>query len=117
MVIGSLAWVLPAAFTTDAAVRAQALVAWPWFVGLLPLAGVVFALDGVFIGAGDVRFLRNLTVVSALGFFLPLTWLAHLLHLGLTGVWAALAAFMVARLVGLLIRARGEAWAVAGAVS
>lgn len=115
VVIGSLAWVLPAAFTTDAAVRAQALVAWPWLVGLLPLAGVVFALDGVLIGAGDVRFLRNLTLVSALGGFLPLVWLAYALHLGLAGVWAALAAFMVIRLVGLLLRARGDGWAIAGA--
>jgi putative MATE family efflux protein len=112
---GPLAWVLPAAFTSDAWVRSQALVVWPWFVALLPLGGLVFALDGVLIGAGDVRFLRNLTVLSALGFFLPLTWLAHLLRLGLPGVWAALAAFMVARLVGMLARVRGTAWAVSGA--
>jgi putative MATE family efflux protein len=115
-VIGALAWVLPAAFTPDAAVRAQALVAWPWLVGMLPLGGVVFALDGVLIGAGDVRFLRNLTVVAALGFFLPLTWLAHALSLGLPGVWAALSTFMVVRLIGLLWRVRGRGWAVAGAV-
>ncbi len=116
LVIGAGAWVLPAVFTADPAVRTQALVAWPWFVAMLPLAGVVFALDGVLIGAGDVRFLRNLTVVAALGFFLPLTWLAHLLGLGLSGVWAALSMFIVARLVGLLLRVRGSGWAVAGAV-
>ena len=40
-------------------------------------AGVVFALDGVFIGAGDVRYLRNLTLVGALGGFLPAIWLAY----------------------------------------
>jgi Na+-driven multidrug efflux pump len=68
------------------------------------------------IGAGDVRFLRNLTIVSALGFFLPLTWLAHIAGWGLTGVWVALSAFTVTRLIGLLVRIRGEAWAVAGAV-
>jgi putative MATE family efflux protein len=114
--VGSLAWVLPALFTGDPQVRAQALVAWPWLVGLLPIGGVVFALDGVLIGASDVRFLRNLTLVSALGFFLPLIWTAHLLRLGLPGIWAALAAFMVARLVGMLARVRGGGWAVAGAV-
>jgi putative MATE family efflux protein len=116
VVVGALAWVLPAAFTADAAVRAQALVAWPWLVAILPLGGVVFALDGVLIGAGDVRFLRNLTLVAALGFFLPLTWLAHALGLGLTGVWAALSTFIVVRLVGLVWRVRGRRWAVAGAV-
>jgi putative MATE family efflux protein len=114
--IGAGAWALPALFTPDPTVRAQALVAWPWFVAMLPAAGVVFALDGVLIGAGDVKFLRNLTVVAALGFFLPLTWLAHVLGLGLTGVWAALSTFIAVRLVGLLLRVRGSAWAVAGAV-
>jgi putative MATE family efflux protein len=113
--IAGLAWVLPAAFSPDPAVQAQALVAWPWLVGMLPLGGVVFALDGVLIGAGDVRFLRNLTVVAALGFFLPLTWLAHALGLGLPGVWAALSMFIVVRLVGLLWRVRGSGWVVAGA--
>ena len=107
---------LPAVFTTDLAVRAQALVAWPWFAGMLPIAGLVFALDGVLIGASDVRFLRNLTLVAALCFFLPLTWLAHLAGLGLGGIWAALTTFVVVRLVGLLGRVRGTTWAVAGAV-
>src|SRR4029453_15923770 len=113
VVIGASAWLLPAIFTADPAVRAQALVAWPWFAGMLPMAGLVFALDGVLIGAGDVRFLRNLTLVAALGFFLPLTWLAHLARLGLGGVWAALTLFVVVRLVGLLARVRGTRWAVA----
>jgi putative MATE family efflux protein len=116
LAVGALAWVLPAAFSSDDQVRSQALVAWPWLVALLPVGGVVFALDGVLIGAGDVRYLRNLTVVSALGLFLPLVWVAHLLRLGLTGIWAALAAFMVARLMGMIARARGERWAVAGAM-
>ncbi len=116
VVIGASAWLLPAVFTTDPAVRAQALVAWPWFAGMLPIAGLVFALDGVLIGAGDVRFLRNLTLVAALCFFLPLTWLAHLAGLGLGGIWAALTTFVAVRLVGLLGRVRGTAWAVAGAV-
>jgi putative MATE family efflux protein len=116
VIIGAGAFVLPAAFSPDPDVRAQALVVWPWLVGMLPLGGLVFALDGVLIGAGDVRFLRNLTLVAALGFFLPLIWLAHGLRLGLPGVWFALAIFMVVRLVGLVLRARGTRWAVAGAV-
>ena len=116
VVIGASAWLLPAVFTADPAVRAQALVAWPWFAGMLPVAGLVFALDGVLIGAGDVRFLRNLTLVAALCFFLPLIWLAHLAGLGLGGIWAALTAFVVVRLVGMLARVRGTSWAVAGAV-
>jgi putative MATE family efflux protein len=114
--IAAGAWALPALFTSDTAVRAQALIAWPWFVGMLPLAGLVFALDGVLIGAGDVRYLRNLTLVAALGFFLPMTWLAYVAGLGLGGVWAALSLFVVVRLIGMVARVRGTTWAVAGAV-
>jgi Na+-driven multidrug efflux pump len=106
---------LPALFSADPAVRAQALVAWPWFAVMQPIAGIVFALDGVLIGAGDVRFLRDLSVVAAVGVFLPASWLAYALHLGLGGVWAGLTLFIVARLVAMLARVRGTRWAVAGA--
>jgi putative MATE family efflux protein len=108
--------VLPRLFTVDPEVRAQARLAWPWFVGMQPLAGVVFALDGVFIGAGDVGYLRNLTIVAALGGFLPMVWLAYGLRLGLGGVWAGLTVFIVIRLVLLLYRLATDRWAVVGAV-
>ncbi|QKW12796.1 MATE family efflux transporter [Verrucosispora sp. NA02020] len=110
------AGVVPALFTPDTAVHAQAMVAWPWFVAMLPLAGVVFALDGVLIGAGDIRYLRNLTVAGALGGFLPAIWLAYAFDLGLGGIWAGLMLFVVIRLVGLVLRLRSGAWAVTGAV-
>ncbi|BCJ67037.1 MATE family efflux transporter [Polymorphospora rubra] len=108
--------VVPGWFSPDAAVRDQAMVAWPWFVAMQPLAGVVFALDGVLIGAGDVRFLRNLTVVATLGGFLPAIWAAYALDLGLGGIWAGLVLMIVIRLVGLLLRMRSGRWAVVGAV-
>ena len=116
LAIAAGALVLPGLFSPDPEVRAQALVAWPWFVAMQPLAGVVFALDGVLIGAGDVRYMRNLTLVAALGFFLPAIWLAYALNLGLGGVWAGLTVFIVVRLVALLLRIRGTQWSVAGAV-
>jgi putative MATE family efflux protein len=116
VLVAAGAGVLPALFSSDPAVRAQAAVAWPWFVGMQPVAGVVFALDGVMIGAGDVAFLRNLTLVSALGFFLPAIWTAYALDLGLGGIWAGLTLFVVVRLVGLLLRLRSGRWAVVGAV-
>ncbi|UWP87378.1 MATE family efflux transporter [Dactylosporangium fulvum] len=102
-------------FGADEEVYDQARLAWWFFVAMMPAAGVVFALDGVFLGAGDVRYLRNLTLISALGGFLPGIWLAYLLDYGLRGVWAALTLFIVLRLAGLLLRLSGDAWAVAGA--
>jgi len=109
------AGVVPGWFTSDSAVHQQAAVVWPWFVGLMPFAGVVYALDGVLIGAGDVGFLRNATLAAALLGFLPMVWLAYALDLGLGGVWAGLGLFTVVRLVTLLWRWRSARWAVLGA--
>jgi putative MATE family efflux protein len=117
VVIGAGTVVLPRLFSPDPAVHQQALLAWPWFVIMQPLAGVLFALDGVLIGAGDVRFMRDLTLLAALGFFLPAIWIAYLAGLGLGGVWAGLTLFIVVRLVGMLARIRGSRWAVAGAAA
>ena len=54
-------------FTDDAAVLAQAEVVWWFLAAMQPLAGVVFALDGVLMGAGDVGYLRTVTIGSAAG--------------------------------------------------
>jgi Na+-driven multidrug efflux pump len=107
--------VIPALFTSSPDVVAQAHVLWPWFVAMLPAAGVVFALDGVLIGAGDVAFLRTITVIAAVGAFAPLNLAALHWHWGLGGVWAGLTAFIAVRLVGMLLRTRGDRWAVIGA--
>jgi putative MATE family efflux protein len=108
--------VVPGWFTDDPAVRDAARTVWPWLVALMIPGGVLFALDGVLIGAGDVRFMRNLTIVAAVGFFLPAIWLAYAFDLGLAGVWSGLFLFIAARLVGMLLRMRSGRWAVVGAV-
>jgi putative MATE family efflux protein len=112
----ALVGVLPPVFTTDAAVLALVPVAWWFFVALQPVAGVVFALDGVLLGAGDAAFLRTSTLAAALLGFLPLVWLSLLLGWGLAGIWSGLALFMLLRLVAVGWRARSGRWAVPGAV-
>ncbi|MET0417436.1 MAG: MATE family efflux transporter [Actinoplanes sp.] len=107
--------VVPGLFTPDAAVREQAAVIWPWFIALMPFAGVVFALDGVLIGAGDVRFLRNITVVSAVFGFLPAIWSAYAFDLGLGGIWAGLMLLILIRFGAVVWRWRSGRWAVLGA--
>ncbi len=101
-------------FTSSHDVIDQVHVLWPWFVGMLPAAGVVFALDGVLIGAGDVAFLRTITVIAAVGAFFPINLATLAWHWGLGGVWAGLTAFVVVRLIGMLVRTRGGRWAVTG---
>jgi len=107
--------VVPGWFTGDPAVHEQAAIVWPWFVGMLPFAGVVYSLDGVLIGAGDVGYLRTMTLAAALFGFLPAIWLAYALDWGLSGVWFGLALFTLIRLVFLLVRWRGTRWTVLGA--
>jgi putative MATE family efflux protein len=97
-------------FTSDPAVREQAEVVWWFLAGMQPLAGVVFALDGVLMGAGDVGYLRTVTIGSAVLGFLPLSLLAGPLGWGLVGVWTGLCVFIALRLVAVLVRVAGDRW-------
>jgi putative MATE family efflux protein len=97
-------------FTDDPAVRAQAEVAWWFLAAMQPLGGVVFALDGVLMGAGDVRYLRTVTIGAALAGFVPVSLAALPLGWGLAGVWAGLTLFIVLRLVAVLVRVAGDRW-------
>jgi putative MATE family efflux protein len=107
-------WVIPRLFTSSPSVWHQAHVLWPWFVVMLPAAGIVFGLDGVLIGAGDVAFMRTITIIAALGGFVPITLAAAHWDWGIGGVWAGLTAFILVRLVGMVWRTRGDRWVVLG---
>jgi MATE family, multidrug efflux pump len=79
-----------------------------------PVAGVVFVLDGVLIGAGDGRYLAWAGVVVLL-VYAPVALAAAYVIGGLVAVWVAFAAvFMGARFWVLTRRARGDAWLVTG---
>lgn len=106
--------VLPQLFTDDPSVLSMVGVPWWFLVAQLPIAGIVFALDGVLIGAGDAAFMRTATVVSALTGFLPLVWLSLVFGWGLAGIWAGLSAFIVLRLVFVGVRAVSGRWATTG---
>lgn len=97
-------------FTDDPAVVGQAEVVWWFLAGMQPLAGVVFALDGVLMGAGDVGYLRTVTIGSAVVGFLPLSLLSGPLDWGLAGIWSGLCLFIGLRLVGVLVRVAGDRW-------
>ena len=103
--------VLPAVFTADHAVRDQIGIPWWFMVAQLPIAGIVFALDGVLLGAGDAKFMRNATLISGLVGFLPLIWLSLAFGWGLAGIWSGLTTFLVLRLVFVGWRALSGRWA------
>ena len=116
VVFAALSGLLPSAFTGDPAVLGEVPHAWWFFVLLQPVAGVVFALDGVFLGAGDAAYLRTATMASALVGYLPLIWLSLAFGWGLGGIWTGLTLFMLLRLGTLLLRLRSGKWAVVGEV-
>jgi putative MATE family efflux protein len=106
--------VFPAVFTDDRSVLDQIGVPWWFLVAQLPVAGIVFGIDGVLLGAGDATFMRNATLISALVGFLPLIWLSLAFGWGLLGIWAGLSAFMLLRLVFVGWRALSGRWLVPG---
>jgi putative MATE family efflux protein len=106
--------VFPSLFTDDRAVLAAIGVPWWFLVAQLPVAGVLFALDGVLLGAGDATFMRNATLVGAFAGFLPLTWLSLVFGWGLAGIWSGLTAFVGLRLILGIWRVRSGRWKVAG---
>jgi putative MATE family efflux protein len=110
--VGSTA--LPALFTDDRSVLSAIAVPWWFLVAQLPFSGIVFALDGVLLGAGDAAFMRTATVVSALAGFLPLVWLSLAFGWGLAGIWSGLTMFIVLRLIFVGWRTVSGRWAVTG---
>jgi putative MATE family efflux protein len=116
VLFAALADVLPPVFTPDPTVLAAVPVAWWFFTAMQPVAGVVFALDGVLLGAGDAAFLRTSTMAAAVLGFLPAIWASLAFDWGLAGIWSGLAVFMLIRLVAVGLRARSDRWAVTGAV-
>ncbi len=79
-----------------------------------PVAGVVFVLDGVLIGAGDGAYLARGGLLTLLVYAPLVLVVAHLVG-GLVAVWVVFTVtFMGARLVVLADRARGDRWLVTG---
>jgi putative MATE family efflux protein len=113
-VFGAGSSVLPRLFTDDSSVLAAVGVPWWFMVAQLPFAGVVFALDGVLLGAGDAAFMRTATVVSALIGFLPPIWLSLRFDWGLAGIWSGLSTFIALRLIFVGWRALSGRWLVVG---
>jgi putative MATE family efflux protein len=118
ILLGAASPFLGALFTGDPAVRDML---WPVLLvaaAFQPVAGVVFVLDGVLIGAGDGRYLAwgGLVVLAV---FAPAALITARFGpeggTGLLWLWVVFGiGFMGSRAVVLLHRARGERWMVTG---
>lgn len=105
--------VLPDLFTDDPAVIALATFLLVFVALLQPVNGAVFVLDGLLIGAGDLRFLAK-AMVGSMCVFVPAAAAVLVFGLGIGWLWAAISLFMVARLVPLAWRFAGDGWVVLG---
>ena len=103
----------PQLFSDDPAVVSLAAFLFLFLALQQPVNGLVFTLDGLLIGAGDLRFLAKAMAVAA-AVFVPLAVTVGVLDLGIGWLWAALTVFMVVRAVPLYIRYRSDAWLVLG---
>jgi putative MATE family efflux protein len=119
LVVVALHRVLPPLFTSDAGVQ-DALAAALVVVGLgQAVAGLVFVLDGVLIGAGDGRWLAWGQVAMFVA-YLPLALWVRAAGPSGSGsrdvvlLWIAFTGFMVIRAALLSWRARQDAWMVTG---
>jgi len=80
-----------------------------------PVAGVVFVLDGVLIGAGDQNYLA-VAGLATTAVFGAVAAVMVTTGAGLLGLWIAISVWLAARFVTLTWRARGSRWLVTGAV-
>lgn len=102
-------------FTSDQAVHDALLPALLVVAVTQPVAGVVFVLDGVLMGAGDGPYLAW-AMLATLAVFAPVALLVPALGGGLTALWWAMSLMMAVRMATLWLRTRSGRWVVTGAV-
>ncbi|MEV4921872.1 MATE family efflux transporter [Streptomyces roseoverticillatus] len=101
-------------FTSDGTVRDALLPALLVVALSQPVAGVVFVLDGVLMGAGDGTYLAW-AMVLVLAAFAPAALLVPALGGGVTALWWAMTLMMTVRMATVWLRARSGRWIVTGA--
>lgn len=105
--------VIPAAFTGDDAVLHEISRAWWLFALMQPFNAMVFAWDGVLMGAGDTRFLMLAMAVAAVA-CVPVAAVTIEAGWGVLGAWTGIVALVVVRFAGNFVRVEGGRWAVVG---
>ena len=106
--------VLPELFSDDPEVVALAGFLLLCVAALQPLNGLVFALDGILIGAGDLAFLAK-AMVGAFAVFAPAAVAVLFLDLGIGWVWASIAVLFLRPGHGPQLRFAGDGWIRLGA--
>ena len=93
-------WILPL-FTSISEVLTASEAFYPWLCALPLVAVWSYQLDGVFIGAGKSRQMRDTMFIATVIVFLPCWWFTR--PWGNTGIWFSLFLWFGARSIGLLV--------------
>ena len=110
----ALSPILPHLFTTDARVLGLTTFLLIHVAISQPVAGVVFALDGVLIGAGDLRYLAGAMWLAAVA-LIGGAVIVLAVGAGIGWLWLCIHAWIYVRMFTLLARFRTPAWQVTGA--
>lgn len=113
-IVGALSPLLGHVFSDDAAVVSLTAFLLIHVAVQQPVAGVVFALDGILIGAGNLRFLA-VTMWVAAAVLVGGGLLVLATGAGIGWLWFCLSAWLTSRAVMLLARFRTSKWQVTGA--
>jgi putative MATE family efflux protein len=114
LALAFLSPVLGFVFTGDRDIRSMLTIAVLVMAVGIPLAGYVFVLDGVLIGAGDARYLA-LTGIANLAVYAPLLIIVTESRAGVGWLWAAFGlGYIGARAATLGLRVRSDHWIVTG---
>ncbi|QVY64275.1 MATE family efflux transporter [Polaribacter sp. Q13] len=95
-------------FTKDAAVLEQFYHVF-WIVLITqPISAITFIFDGMFKGMGEMKYLRNLLILSTGLVFIPTLLVFDYYDLKLTAIWIAFTLWMIARGLPLILRFRAK---------
>tara|TARA_B110001454_G_C12701900_1_gene426922 strand:+ start:105 stop:1439 length:1335 start_codon:yes stop_codon:yes gene_type:complete len=93
-------------FTKDPAVLEQFYTVF-WIVLITqPISAITFIFDGMFKGMGEMKYLRNLLILSTGFIFIPTLLVFDYYDLKLTAIWIAFTLWMIARGLPLIIKFR-----------
>ena len=93
-------------FTKDPAVLKQFYTVF-WIVLITqPISAITFIFDGMFKGMGEMKYLRNLLILSTGFIFIPTLLVFDYYDLKLTAIWIAFTLWMIARGLPLIIKFR-----------
>ncbi len=74
----------------------------------MPLNAMAFVLDGLFKGLGEMRYLRNVLLISSFLGFIPFVYISNRLGFGLSGIWVGFGFWIFLRFLGLFLKYRSK---------